>query len=131
MKRLLFLVLVFLLIPHSVLANVSTWAQDDFSKADSLGFISDDLGISDYTVSITREKFCELGYDFLKTCVRARVNHLSSADVFNDTSNIKVLCLANAGIIAGRGYGIFSPDDYITREGSGCDSLSHGIVYGV
>lgn len=114
--RLLAFVLILLFIPYSVSANVSPWAQDDFSKADSLGFISDDEDIYDYTADITREKFCELGYDFLKMCVRAKINHLSATFRFVDTSNQKVLYLADAGIIAGRGGGIFAPDDLITRE---------------
>ena len=116
MKRLFVFLLILLFIPYSVFANLSPWAQDDFSKADSLGFISDDPDIYDYTAGITRVKFCELGYDFLKMCVSAKINHLSATYGFVDTSNQKVLYLADAGIIAGRGDGIFAPDDLITRE---------------
>lgn len=115
--------------PVSALADTATyseWAKDSIEKAISLDIISENNSI-DYTKAITREKFCELVFDYcfknyyFKNYTTEEIssyyetnNHFSPH--FSDTDNYKILILSGIGIIQGKSDTEFAPDDTLTRE---------------
>ena len=62
----------------------------------------------------TREKFCDLAYNVLK--IRMGTELTTKTGMFTDTDEAEINTLAEAGIIDGRGNGIFDPQGKITRE---------------
>lgn len=94
--------------------TISGWAKEEVETADNIGLIPSDLGITDYTREITRDKFCSLAVQLIKTKgidITAAENN-----PFTDTDSEAVIFLSDAGIIYGKADGIFAPADSITRE---------------
>ncbi len=114
--------------PISALADTATyseWAKDSIEKAISLDIISENNSI-DYTKAITREKFCELVFDY---CFKNYFKNYTTEEIssyyetnnhfshhFSDTDNYKILILSGIGIIQGKSDTEFAPDDTLTRE---------------
>ncbi len=101
-------------VPVNPYEYVSTWAEEEVEKANGLGLIPQDWGITDYTAYITREKFCSLARQLTES--RGCGTPSDAENPFDDTDSADVISLAAAGIIEGRGDGVFAPDDNITRE---------------
>ncbi len=97
----------------SPLAPPSDWAKADVDKAKALKLINDDV-IYRYRMSITREEFCELAYNYVSEFGDLPVDdgHI----VFVDTDNMKVRILNTMGIIKGKSETQFAPNDLLTRE---------------
>ncbi|MBE7021652.1 MAG: S-layer homology domain-containing protein [Ruminococcaceae bacterium] len=103
--------------------TLSFWAYDDFQAAVSAGlFVPQNLGISDYTLPISREKFCDIAVSMIEAKNGAEPEAEGSwqSPDFIDTDNVNVRKLYEAGIVLGRENTatgvIFAPDDFITRE---------------
>jgi len=94
-------------------APPSDWAKESVDKAKSLNIINDDVVYS-YRMSITREKFCEIIYNYCSIVGELVVDdgHI----VFKDTDNVKVQILNAMGIINGKSSTEFAPNDLLTRE---------------
>ena len=89
------------------------WAQDYVVEAKDRGFLD---GISDisYREPITREQFCKIIYNMMSNTRYMKMT--ANPVAFTDTANVKVLALAEAGVVKGKGAGVFAPSDYLTRE---------------
>ena len=95
------------------LAPPNDWALNDVKKADELGITQ--VGINyRYGMSITREEFCELIYNYCGAVGKFIVDNESTP--FKDTNNMKVQTLSSMGIIYGKTVDKFAPSDLLTRE---------------
>ena len=94
-------------------APPSDWAKESVDKAKSLKIINDDV-VYPYRMSITREKFCELIYNYCSMVGELVVDDGHIA--FKDTDNVKVQILNAMGIIKGKSSTEFAPNDLLTRE---------------
>lgn len=94
------------------LAPPSEWAEESVAKAKDVGILKDDV-IYRYRMSITREEFCELIYNY---CDILGKTMDSGVAVFEDTDNVKVHTLNVMGIINGKSESEFAPKDFLTRE---------------
>lgn len=95
-------------------APPSDWAKESVDKAKSLKIINDDV-VYPYRMSINRENFCELIYNYCSSIVGELVvddEHIA----FKDTDNVKVQILNSMGIINGKSSTEFAPNDLLTRE---------------
>ena len=97
----------------SPLAPPSDWAAADIDKAKALNITNDDV-IYRYRMSITREEFCELAYNYISEF--GKDLNVSNSHKFNDTDNVKVETLSSLGIIYGKSETEFAPNDLLTRE---------------
>ncbi|MBQ3427425.1 MAG: S-layer homology domain-containing protein [Clostridia bacterium] len=118
MKRFLSIMLSVLLLTMTTI-NVSAsntpsdWALNEVTDAKNEGIITDAVTL-DYQANITREQFCEL---VVLAYQKISGNQATSGNIsFNDTQNNEIMKAANLGIVTGYGYGIFAPNDLITRE---------------
>lgn len=99
---------------HAVNAEyVSDWAREYISKAREISLISNEP--ENFSVPITREKFCEYVYNLIM-CKNRGITTPESTNKFTDTDNEKVHTLNHAGIINGKSETEFKPDDFLTRE---------------
>lgn len=96
------------------LAPPSDWAVESVEKAKSLKITNDDT-IYRYRMSITREEFCELIYNYCYNVVK-EVGIATGENPFIDTSNSNVIRLNKMGIINGKSATEFAPNDFLTRE---------------
>ena len=91
----------------------SDWAKDSIDIANAVG-ITDKSQPYYYHNNITREKFCELIYNFIISTNKTITAPVT--DSFTDTKNEKILMLNGLGIVNGKTATEFAPDDYLTRE---------------
>ena len=96
------------------LAPPSDWALSDVEKAEALN-ITEKGKIYRYRMSITREEFCELIYNYCANVIRHLVTFDSECS-FTDTDNEHIKMLNEAGIINGKSETEFAPNDLLTRE---------------
>ena len=96
------------------LAPSSEWAVSDVEKAEALN-ITEKGKIYRYRMSITREEFCELIYNYCANVIRHLVTFDSECS-FTDTDNEHIKMLNEAGIIYGKSETEFAPNDLLTRE---------------
>ena len=96
------------------LAPPSEWAVSDVEKAEALN-ITEKGKIYRYRMSITREEFCELIYNYCANVIRHLVIFDSECS-FTDTDNEHIKMLNEAGIINGKSETEFAPNDLLTRE---------------
>ena len=91
----------------------SEWAWEDLDKARALNIINSG-GNYNFPGAITRERFCELIYNYVSEFgeLPADSGHI----VFIDTDNMKVRVLNTLGIIKGKSERQFAPNDLLTRE---------------
>ncbi len=109
---------------------VSSWAQDEVEEAAELEIIPGYLE-KDYTQSITRVEFAKVGLFYLALQYNLSINDLwsyymldprlcrednSMIHIFSDTDDTDADIAFLAGIVKGRGDGIFDPDSTMTRE---------------
>lgn len=96
----------------------SFWAADEVNAAIEKGYVPQDLQAW-YATDITRLQFAQLAVSFLAgikgTTVEKMAEHIGDAP-FSDTDDKSVGEAYALGILNGRGNGIFSPQDTITRE---------------
>ena len=95
------------------LAPPSDWATADVEKAKALNITTDDV-IYRYRMSITREEFCNLAYNYIVEF--GKDLEVSNSHKFNDTDNVKIEALSSLGIIKGKSETEFAPNDLLTRE---------------
>ena len=95
------------------LAPPSDWATADVEKAKSLNITTDNV-IYRYRMSITREEFCNLAYNYIVEF--GKDLEVSNDHKFTDTDNVKVEALSSLGIIKGKSETEFAPNDLLTRE---------------
>ncbi|MCH5211527.1 MAG: S-layer homology domain-containing protein [Oscillospiraceae bacterium] len=81
------------------------------TQAQSIGILDLDA-VSDLTVPISREQFCEMAYD----AIADRLAATDGSNLFDDTDNAKISALYHAGIIEGKTDTEFAPYDNLTRE---------------
>ena len=94
--------------------TASNWAQTDINKANEKGLIPQDIQ-GNYGDSINREEFSELAVTLYETLSRKKVS-VQVDNPFKDTQNPKVIIANQLGLVEGRGDGIFSPYEKITKE---------------
>lgn len=92
----------------------STWAEADINKAEEIGLITDKIQ-GNYKNNITREEFSELAVVLYESLSRKKVTPQVD-NPFVDTNNPKVVIASQLGLVGGRGEGVFSPYEEITRE---------------
>lgn len=92
----------------------SDWATEYIVKAENIGLLNNISGLV-YKENITREKFCELIYDFIMITQRG-ITTPEYKNQFIDTDNEKVIVLNAAEIIYGKSSTEFAPNDLLTRE---------------
>lgn len=96
----------------------SFWAESEVNSAIEKGYVPEDLQDL-YTTDITRLQFARLAVSFLADIKGTTVEKMTAntADApFSDTNDKSVAEAYALGILNGRGNGIFSPYDTITRE---------------
>lgn len=96
----------------------SFWAENEVNSAIEKGYVPEDLQDL-YTTDITRLQFARLAVSFLADIKGTTVEKMTAntADApFSDTNDKSVAEAYALGILNGRGNGIFSPYDTITRE---------------
>ena len=96
----------------------SFWAANEVNSAIEKGYVPEDLQDL-YTTDITRLQFARLAVSFLVDIKGTTVEKMTAntADApFSDTNDKSVAEAYALGILNGRGNGIFSPYDTITRE---------------
>jgi len=100
---------------YDLIANdCSDWSADYIVKAKDIGLLKDISGLA-YKENITREKFCELIYDFIMITQRG-ITTPEYKNQFTDTDNEKIVVLNAAEIIYGKSSTEFAPNDLLTRE---------------
>ena len=92
----------------------SDWATDYIIKAENIGLTDSVSGLI-YKDNITREKFCELIYDFIMITQKHIITP-EHKNHFVDTDNEKIVVLNAAEIIYGKSSTEFVPNDLLTRE---------------
>lgn len=123
-KRLTVLFMILVLVLSNItyaktkFVGASSWAIGELEKAVENDIISYDDFVKvegGYANMITREQFAEL---IMKVYFNLMGEYPEPAapDTFTDTRNAYVFMANSAGIISGRGNGIFAPDDTITRQ---------------
>lgn len=95
-------------------AAPSDWAAQEVEKAGLVGITETDTEYR-YDEPITREQFCELVYNTIRS-VNQRVDLPDNEAHFSDTDNEKILCLARLDIVKGKSEDLFAPNDLLTRE---------------
>lgn len=96
------------------LANPSPWAKNTIDKMFEWGYMTDEISYS-YQENITRKEFCIS----LVTAIENKTNTIFPINeriVFDDTTDVNISKLVNAGIINGVSETKFAPNDYLTRE---------------
>lgn len=96
------------------LAPPSDWAVSDVKKAEALN-ITEKGKVYRYSMSITREEFCELIYNYCYNVIK-EVDTVTGENKFTDTTNSKIIRLNAMGIINGKTETEFAPNDLLTRE---------------
>ena len=96
------------------LAPPSDWAVSDVKKAEALN-ITEKGKVYRYRMSITREEFCELIYNYCYNVIK-EVDTVIGENKFTDTTNSKIIRLNAMGIINGKTETEFAPNDLLTRE---------------
>ncbi|MBQ3038195.1 MAG: M15 family metallopeptidase [Clostridia bacterium] len=117
LKKYIALIFILLTFSTSVYAyDIHDWVKDDFKALSSCGILFSGLFEGNMTDNITRRDFCELVMNlYTEDCEDVRIIS-SDYNVFSDTKDVNVLKAYKAGIISGKGDGIFDPDGYITRQ---------------
>ena len=92
----------------------SDWAVSDVKKAEALN-ITEKGKVYRYSMSITREEFCELIYNYCYNVIK-EVDTVTGENKFTDTTNSKIIRLNAMGIINGKTETEFAPNDLLTRE---------------
>lgn len=122
MKKILSIIVMLILFVSVISCNAedakqnvpSDWAADYIVKAENIGLLNNVSGLI-YKENITREKFCELIYDFIMITKRG-ITTPEYKNPFTDTDNEKVVVLNAAEIIFGKTDTEFAPNDLLTRE---------------
>ena len=96
------------------LAPPSDWAVSDVKKAEALNITEKGKNYR-YRMSITREEFCELIYNYCYNVIK-EVDTVTGENKFTDTTNSKIIRLNAMGIINGKSETEFAPNDLLTRE---------------
>lgn len=96
------------------LSPPSEWAKSDVEKAEALN-ITQKGKIYRYQMAITREKFCELIYNYCAN-VAGKLSSFDGDNKFADTDNPHILILNAMGIIKGKSETEFAPQDLLARE---------------
>lgn len=96
------------------LAPPNDWALSDVEKAEALN-ITEKGKIYRYRMSITREEFCELIYNYCYNVIK-EIDTVTGENKFTDTTNSKIIRLNAMGIINGKSETEFAPNDLLTRE---------------
>lgn len=122
MKKVLSIIVMLVMLVSAIPCNAedaqqnvpSDWAADYIVKAENIGLLNNVSGLV-YKENITREKFCELVYDFIMITQRG-ITTPEHKNQFTDTDNEKVVTLNAAEIIYGKSSTEFAPNDLLTRE---------------
>lgn len=99
--------------PYEV--NCSDWAFDSVMFMCTSGAIKIDDN-DDYTRPVTREEFCTYAARIIIGQSEEYIDVTEYESKFKDTESHEVALLNSLGIINGKGYEVFAPDDLITRE---------------
>ena len=114
-KIIAFIIIVSIVMTAGVAsAAPSTWFTTEVDLARQLGLVPGSL-LTNYQADITREEFSEMVINLYEE-LSGKIAVSSSVNPFTDTSNLEVLKANNLGIVLGKGGGIFSPKERITRE---------------
>lgn len=110
-----FIIAVLLLMCNSygVAAYDNTMTEKDIKYAINLNFV--DSGTDGWNENVTREEFCEYAYNMVNS-ITEFPNLKLEKTMFYDIDNYKITSLSLAGIINGKGNGLFEPLKNITRE---------------
>ena len=92
----------------------SEWAKDYILDCRELDILNDKSDIK-YKEPISREKFCDLVYNYYKLYAD-ELEVVNAGNPFLDTENQNVMVLNALGIINGISKTEFAPDDLLTRE---------------
>jgi hypothetical protein len=93
-------------------SGASDWAIEELEEAFQNGI---DNGYEDYSRNITRVQFAELIMNMYNQ-MTGKYPTPAPSNTFSDTTDKNVLMAKTAGIIGGKGKGIFAPEAPITRQ---------------
>ncbi len=93
----------------------SDWAWDIVYSADKYNLIPPNTSSVSYTDNISRIEFCHYAIT-LYSAFSGKQMPSKFKSTFIDTDDKNVLYASDLGIINGRGEGVFSPHDLITRQ---------------
>ncbi len=103
----------------------SDWAVGLINEADAAGLVTERTeGL--YHDQISRLQFAELAVNLIETATGESIP--VGEDTFTDTDDVMALKAVAAGVAAGKGDGLFAPDDKITRQEI-CVMLNRVIEY--
>ena len=91
----------------------SEWANGYVDTANKKGIVPEHLN-NYYNTPITREEFCDLAFETLKSLGKTSEN--ITKNPFKDTENKNVIYLSSIGVINGTSEKMFSPSSPILRE---------------
>ena len=95
----------------SASAYYDTWARNYVKLAVSVGIMQEKD--EDGSQNITRSHFCGLIYNVMN---KKTGLELSDDKLYSDTDSREIAALSAIGVIKGKGFGKFCPDDSLTRE---------------
>lgn len=96
------------------LSNPSSWAKNTIDKMFECGYMTDYISCN-YQDNITRADFCIA----IASLIEKKTNTIfpiTERIVFDDTKDVNISKLVNAGIIDGVSETEFAPNEYLTRE---------------
>lgn len=97
------------------LTNVSNWAQEDITVAQTAGLIPSALESLSASGEITRAEFCSVALNTYKA-VTGKAVFASGKHPFRDCDDPNVIAAYELGLVSGRGNGVFDPDSEIQRQ---------------
>mgnify|MGYP006438850709 CR=1 FL=1 len=116
-KKIILLVLVFVLFTSFSFANLAPWASKGYFSLKYEGILDDyNLSSNKFNQNITREEFTEILIKIYLDLNNKSLNNFDNLYYFNDTQNKYIELGYKLGLIDGTGNNKFSPYQNITRE---------------
>ena len=117
MRKIFSFILIFLIFITPVAeasVNYGDWAKESIDKANLYGILNQNLIAGDFTKPVSRIEIAELiikAFENVTDC-----DYESKSKPFEDTFSSYAAAVYELGIMNGRGEGIFSPYDNVTRQ---------------
>lgn len=117
MKKKFSLMLICLILLSSVAQaapNWSDWAKESIDKANMCGILNEKLITGDFAKPVSRIEIAQLVVKAYENITGSEYS--PNTDPFEDTFTSYAAAVYELGIMSGRGDGIFSPYDKVTRQ---------------
>ncbi len=118
MKKIMVILLVFILSQPVFAQNASEWAFSSIYSAESAGIITDVNDFDDYTRPVSREEICTLAVKTYEAVIGEPCQVSAADNPFTDTDSLYAVAAEELGIIGGRKPFLFEGGESITRQES-------------